>query len=74
MYCALNMSVPLNAELNPICHLLALLGGATIVVVSRLRVKGLTSFEVSDALAAKSYKHATVIFAVSVRLLQMDSG
>jgi hypothetical protein len=29
---------PLNAELNPISHLLALLGGATIVVVSRLRV------------------------------------
>ena len=29
---------PLNDELNPICHLLALLGGATIVVVSRLRV------------------------------------
>jgi hypothetical protein len=29
---------PLNAEWNPICHLLALLGGATIVVVSRLRV------------------------------------
>jgi len=29
---------PLNAELNPICHLLALLGGATIVVVGRLRV------------------------------------
>src|SRR5215510_3445792 len=31
--------IPLNAELNPICHLLALLGGATIVVISRLRVK-----------------------------------
>jgi len=30
---------PLNAELNPICHLLALLGGATIVVVSRFRIK-----------------------------------
>jgi hypothetical protein len=30
---------PLNAELNPICHLLTLLGGATIVVVGRLRVK-----------------------------------
>jgi hypothetical protein len=29
----------LNAELNPICHLLALLGGATIVDVSGLRVK-----------------------------------
>jgi hypothetical protein len=33
---------PLNAELNPICHLLALLGGATIVVISRLRVKGVS--------------------------------
>jgi hypothetical protein len=31
---------PLNAELNPICHLLALLGSATVVVVSRLRVNG----------------------------------
>jgi len=30
---------PLNAELNPICHLLALLGGATIVVVSRLGLR-----------------------------------
>jgi hypothetical protein len=30
---------PLNAELNPIYHLLAVLGGATIVDVSRLRVK-----------------------------------
>ena len=30
---------PLNAELNTICHLLSLLGGATIVVVSRLRDK-----------------------------------
>jgi len=29
---------PLNTELNSICHLLALLGGATIVVVSGLRV------------------------------------
>jgi hypothetical protein len=30
---------PLNADLNPTYHLLALLGGATIVDVSRLRVK-----------------------------------
>ena len=36
---ATNRFNPLNAELNPICHLLALLGGATIVVVSWLRVK-----------------------------------
>jgi hypothetical protein len=34
---------PLNAELNPICHLLALLGGATIVVVGRLRVNTLNA-------------------------------
>jgi hypothetical protein len=34
---------PLNAELNHICHLLALLGSATIVVLSRLRVKVLST-------------------------------
>jgi hypothetical protein len=32
---------PFNAELNPICHLLALLGDETVVVVSRLRVNAL---------------------------------
>jgi hypothetical protein len=31
---------PLNAELNPICHLLALLESATVVDLSGLRVKG----------------------------------
>jgi len=30
---------PLNAELNPICHLLALLGTHHILHVSRIRVK-----------------------------------
>jgi hypothetical protein len=30
---------PLNAELNPICHLLALLGTHPILRVSRIRVK-----------------------------------
>ena len=44
---------PLNAELNPICHLLALLGGATIVVVSRLRVNDLY-FSPSIVLVIKS--------------------
>jgi hypothetical protein len=32
---------PLNAELNPICHLLALLGGHHILHVSRVRVNPL---------------------------------
>jgi len=30
---------PLNAELNPICHLLALLGAHHILHISRIRVK-----------------------------------
>jgi hypothetical protein len=34
---------PLNAELNPICHLLALLGAHHILHVSRIRVKEITS-------------------------------
>ena len=33
---------PLNAELNPICHLLALLGAHDFLHVSRIRVKLLT--------------------------------
>jgi len=33
------LSVPSNAELNPICHLLALLGAHHICHVSGLRVK-----------------------------------
>jgi len=32
---------PLNAELNPICHLLALLGAHHILHVSRVRVKSM---------------------------------
>jgi len=32
---------PLNAELNPICYLLALLGAHPILHVSRIRVKHL---------------------------------
>jgi len=35
----MNSLNPLNAELNPICHLLALLGAHHISHVSRLRVK-----------------------------------
>jgi hypothetical protein len=33
-----NIINPLNAELNPICHLLALLGAHHILHVSRIRV------------------------------------
>ena len=33
---------PLNAELNPICYLLALLGANYFLYVNRIRVKSLT--------------------------------
>ena len=33
---------PLNAQLNPICHLLALLGAHHILYVSWIRVKSIT--------------------------------
>ena len=35
---------PLNAELNPICHLVALLGANHILHISRVRVNQLISF------------------------------
>jgi len=37
-YCGVLLN-PLNAELYPICHLLALLGAHHILHVSRIRVK-----------------------------------
>jgi hypothetical protein len=40
-FCALQGINPLNAELNPIRHLLALVGARHIVHVSRIRVKGI---------------------------------
>jgi len=38
----------LNAELNPICHLLALLGAHHIFHSSRIRVNGVVSVALSD--------------------------
>jgi len=40
---------PLNANLNPICHLLALLGAHHILHVSSLRVKGLNPLFLAEA-------------------------
>ena len=37
--CHMSSFSPLNAQLNPICHLLALLGAHNILHVSRIRVK-----------------------------------
>jgi hypothetical protein len=37
-----NQFNPLNAELNPVCHLLALLGAHPILHISKIRVKPLS--------------------------------
>jgi hypothetical protein len=41
---------PLNAELNLICHLLALLGAHPILHISRIRVNAISSLQLSPAL------------------------
>jgi len=46
---------PLNAELNPICHLLALLGAHHILHVSRIRVNAINK-EVTNRPAVTSKK------------------
>jgi hypothetical protein len=57
---------PLNAKLNPICHLLALLGAHRILHVSRIRVKHLFGF--SDE--TQFLPHSTPLkITVSLRLL-----
>jgi hypothetical protein len=39
LYIGRTVPNPLNAELNPTCHLLALLGAHHILHISRIRVK-----------------------------------
>jgi hypothetical protein len=45
IWCIKSYINPLNAELNPICHLLTLLGAHHILHVSRVRVKGGTCYK-----------------------------
>jgi hypothetical protein len=40
---------PLNAEIIPICHLLALLGAHHILHVSRIRVNGATRLQMNSS-------------------------
>jgi len=46
---------PLKAELNPICHLLALLGAHPILHVSRIRVKQSMTLTVAAAVGQLSH-------------------
>jgi hypothetical protein len=43
--CTENLFNPLNAELNPICHLLALLEAHHILHVSRIRVNSVNTLQ-----------------------------
>ena len=59
---------PLNAELNPICHLLAFLGAHRILHVSWIRVKDMpTPFELwpEDGCIKKPKHVANMIFKFS---------
>jgi len=48
--------IPLKAELNPICHLLALLGAHLIFHISRIRVKVLKLLKNPRERAFKQFK------------------
>jgi len=49
---------PLNAELNPICHLLALLGAHLIFHVSRIRVKSSPNVCISSTHNPQFYRQS----------------
>jgi hypothetical protein len=62
---------PLNAELNSICHLLALLGAHHILHVSGVRVNNLLPHKFSFMLTPsnESCTHKSVIFQAILSLL-----
>jgi hypothetical protein len=54
---------PLNAKLNPICHLLALLGAHPILHVSRIRIKGINILtELSEKSSLTLYQEIIFYF------------
>jgi hypothetical protein len=61
---------PLNAELNPICHLLALLGARHILHVSGVRVKGETE---STVVAAQDQAISTNYFKNKILKEEIES-
>jgi hypothetical protein len=56
-FCVREFINPLNAELNPIRHLLALVGARHIVHVSRIRVKTVSATAVQRAF--RLFQHST---------------
>ena len=64
---------PLNAELNPICHLLALFGAHHILHVSRIRVKSLVLFNYVVRRVACLQKGAAKSWIQTLNVFIMDS-
>jgi len=66
---------PLNAELNPICHLLALLGAHHILHVSRVRVNtDMESFICNDRdLEVLWLKDGTIIWSTMPKIYEGES-
>jgi hypothetical protein len=55
-----------NAELNPVCHLLSLLGAHHILHVSRIRVKKITAdWNVTPFSLINKYRHFRGIYCLS---------
>jgi len=52
---------PLNAKLNPICHLLALLGAHHILHISRIRVNQVIDVRQRPVKPKKVFKSACVV-------------
>jgi hypothetical protein len=59
----------LHAELNPICHLLALLGAHHILHVSRVRVKGLYIINI----ACFAGEIITITITITITMHGLDS-
>jgi len=55
---------PLNAELNPICHLLALLGAHHILHVSRIRVKNAAGKQKKFKIALKKFLYTYLFYTM----------
>jgi len=66
---------PLNAELNPICHFLALLGAHYIFHVSRIRVNFLTTFIEQPKLCSSDchflLTHTLIIIKINMQFVKI---
>jgi len=61
---------PLNTELNPICHLLALLGAHPIFHISRIRVNTVlnaTTYTYLKGVYVESWQHISVVYSTIIR-------